>query len=166
MPLLMQLRSLRNYIKTSLSEDQVQNLQDFQSLRFRGLQNLVYRTIFGSNLKALALIYSTDKWGSHWYSQHYETHFAPLRRKKINVLEIGIGGYKNPKHGGGSLRMWRTYFPKARVFGIDIYDKSLHDERRIKTFKGSQVDDVFMESVLKETGPIDIVIDDGSHKNE
>jgi cephalosporin hydroxylase len=40
------------------------------------------------------------------------------------------------------------------------------DERRIKTFKGSQVDDDFLDSVIKEIGQIDIVIDDGSHINE
>ncbi|WP_138774321.1 class I SAM-dependent methyltransferase [Desulfohalovibrio reitneri] len=67
--------------------------------------------------------------------------------------------------GGSSLRMWRTYFPKARVYGIDIHDKKSHDERRIKTFKGSQVDGDFLDRVIDEIGRPDIIIDDGSHIN-
>jgi demethylmacrocin O-methyltransferase len=62
--------------------------------------------------------------------------------------------------------MWRTYFPRARVYGIDIYDKSAHDERRIKTFRGSQVDFAFLNRVLEEIGAVHIIIDDGSHLNE
>jgi len=62
--------------------------------------------------------------------------------------------------------MWRTYFPRARVFGIDIHDKSLHKECRICTFQGSQVDDEFLDRVLKNIGQPDIIIDDGSHMNQ
>jgi len=122
--------------------------------------------LFGSNLKMLATIYLSDKWNSHWYAQHYETHFARLRRQRINILEIGIGGYDDPHSGGGSLRMWRTFFPNGRVYGLDIFDKSPHDGRRIKTFRGSQVDPDFLDSVVKSIGRIDIVVDDGSHQNE
>ena len=121
--------------------------------------------LFGSNLKMLATLYLTDKWNSHWYAQHYETWFRSFRRKKIRILEIGIGGYDNPKAGGNSLRMWRSYFPNGRVYGIDIYDKSPHNGRRIKTFKGSQIDPEFLDSVVQSIGKVDIIIDDGSHEN-
>ena len=122
--------------------------------------------MIGSNLKALAIVNNSDKWGIHWYAPHYETHFARLRKKRLNILEIGVGGYDYPERGGGSLRMWRTYFPKSRIYGIDIVDKSPHDERRIKTFRGSQVDEVFLEGVVSSIGRIDIIIDDDSHLNE
>ncbi len=112
--------------------------------------------LFGSNLKMLATIYLSDKWNSHWYAQHYQTHFHRLRRKRINILEIGIGGYDNPESGGSSLRMWRTYFPNGRVYGVDIYDKSPHNGRRIKTFKGSQIDPDFLDSVVRSIGKIRI----------
>lgn len=118
------------------------------------------------NLTQLALLYRTDKAGEHQYTQHYQRHFQPWRRKKLNILEIGIGGYENPKGGGRSLRMWRAYFPKSRIFGIDIYDKSHHDEKRIKTFQGSQVDTDFLKRVVEEIGRVDIIIDDGSHFND
>jgi hypothetical protein len=62
--------------------------------------------------------------------------------------------------------MWRTYFTRSRIYGIDIYDKRPHDERRIKTFKGSQVDEPFLAEVVRAIGQIDIIVDDGSHLNE
>ena len=119
----------------------------------------------GGDLPALAAHFGTDKWGSHWYAQHYERHFAALRGKPLRVLEIGIGGYDDPLKGGESLRMWKAYFPNARICGIDIVDKSAHDEERIRTFTGSQDDEAFLERVSREAGPFDIVIDDGSHVN-
>jgi len=118
-----------------------------------------------TSLSDLAVKYGTDKYGKHYYTQHYETHFRKLRLRKLNVLEIGVGGYKDPRGGGKSLRMWRDYFPHARIFGIDIYDKRPHDEERIKTFQGSQIDTEFLERVCRETGGLDIIIDDGCHIN-
>lgn len=118
------------------------------------------------NLSQLARINGTDKEGIHHYTQHYQRHFEALRRKPLNILEIGIGGYTNPKSGGHSLRMWKSYFPKSHIFGIDIYDKTPHDENRIKTFQGSQVDTDFLQRVVDEIGRIDIIIDDGSHIND
>ena len=119
-----------------------------------------------TNLYQLARINGTDKEGRHHYTQHYQRHFEPLRRQKLNVLEIGIGGYERPKSGGHSLRMWKSYFPNSRIFGIDIYDKTPHDAKRIKTFQGSQTDAIFLERVVAEIGRVDIIIDDGSHLND
>jgi hypothetical protein len=117
------------------------------------------------NLRRLAQIYGSDKWSDHWYCQHYERHFAPFRTRKITVLEIGIGGYKDPAAGGRSLRMWRRYFPRARIYGIDIHDKRPHNERRIHTFQGDQSDERFLQQVIANTGRPNIIIDDGSHMN-
>jgi len=118
------------------------------------------------NLIRLGTLFGTDKWGSHWYLQHYQQHFQKFRNKKISLLEIGIGGYSKPNAGGHSLRTWKAYFPKARIYGIDIYDKRSIQESRIKTFKGSQVDSEFLVGVVKQIGGVDIIIDDGSHINE
>lgn len=62
--------------------------------------------------------------------------------------------------------MWRTFFPKGAIAGIDIYDKKLHEERRIRAFKGSQFDPDFLAEVMGEVGEPEIIIDDGSHINE
>jgi hypothetical protein len=117
-------------------------------------------------LANLATRFDSDKWGSHWYAQHYERHFKPVRWKRITLLEIGIGGDVDPKAGGGSLRMWKHFFPRARVAGIDIYDKSRHAESRIEIFRGDQSDGAFLRDVIEQIGPPDIIIDDGSHLNQ
>ena len=117
------------------------------------------------DLKMLALKYGTDKFG-HSYMDHYQKEFGLIRRLKLNILEIGIGGYKDPKGGGQSLRMWQEYFPNSIIYGIDIEDKSYHEDKRIKIFKGSQNDPEFLEEVAIKIGKINIVIDDGSHINE
>lgn len=132
----------------------------------RAIQHITYSLLYRNNLRKLALAFKTDKEGSHFYTRQYQYHFHPLRRKKLNLLEIGIGGYEDPKEGGSSLRMWKAYFSKGSIFGIDIYDKSYHDQKRIKTLKGSQIDQEFLKSVVAEIGGIDIVIDDGSHIND
>jgi len=119
-----------------------------------------------SNLKLLATLADTDKWNYHWYVQHYETHFHSIRNHKLNLLEIGIGGYDNPTLGGESLRMWKAYFPSAQIYGLDIEDKSSHAERRIKVFQGSQVDEELIKTISSSAGGFDIVVDDGSHRNE
>jgi demethylmacrocin O-methyltransferase len=61
--------------------------------------------------------------------------------------------------------MWRSYFPRGRIYGIDIYDKSCHNERRVRTFLGDQTDASFLLRVIAEIGNPNIVIDDGSHIN-
>jgi demethylmacrocin O-methyltransferase len=94
------------------------------------------------------------------------THLERFRYRRINLLEIGVGGYENPHLGGKSLRMWKKYFPFGNIFSIDIYDKSSLQENRIKIFKGNQIDKDFLNKVTDKIGGIDIIIDDGSHINE
>jgi hypothetical protein len=118
------------------------------------------------DLNKLGEYYKTDKVGGHFYTPHYMTHLSRFKNKRINLLEIGIGGYDDPKCGGNSLRMWKNYFPYGKIYGLDIFDKSALQENRIRTFKGSQVDKDFLNEVIKEIGEIDIIIDDGSHINE
>ncbi|SEF24301.1 demethylmacrocin O-methyltransferase [Amycolatopsis pretoriensis] len=119
------------------------------------------------DLGALAVRYGSDKWGqTHWFTQHYERHFAPLREEPVRLLEIGVGGYENEESGGGSLKMWRRYFPRASVFGLDYFDKSRFSGPRLTVVRGDQNDPAQLDALAKEHGPFDIVIDDGSHINE
>lgn len=143
-----------------------ERLVEFQIGRFGWLINVPSKLLFGSDLKMLATIYGTDKWNLHWYAQIYEEMFRKIRRKRICLLEIGVGGFENPRKGGNSLRMWRAYFPKARIFGVDLYDKTPHNGKRIRTFRGSQVDSRFLDFVIQEMGVVNLIIDDGSHINE
>jgi hypothetical protein len=119
-----------------------------------------------NNLITLATVFGTDKWGSHWYAEHYRRHFAHLRRKSVTVLEIGIGGDEDPELGGESLRAWKWFFPKGLIAGIDLYPKRRVEEDRIRVFQGSQADPDFLNRVIGEIGRPDIIIDDGSHRSE
>jgi Cephalosporin hydroxylase len=154
-PSLTQAVRMRNLIKKLLTRKQQQEVKNLLS-RF-----------YSNDLNKLATLHETDKWNKHWYTQHYQRHFHHLRQKRLNLLEIGVGGYENPHKGGNSLRMWKHYFPHANIYAIDIHDKHLLEQKRIKIFQGSQVDEQFLKDVYKQTGSsLDIIIDDGSHIND
>ncbi|MFI1913933.1 class I SAM-dependent methyltransferase [Nocardia sp. NPDC020380] len=119
------------------------------------------------DLNDLSVRYGSDKWGMlHWFTPHYEQHLAQLRDEPVRVLEIGIGGYKDPADGGASLRMWKAFFPRGIVTGLDIFPKHGLDETRLRTVQGDQNDPAFLESLAAKYGPFDVIIDDGSHINE
>jgi hypothetical protein len=88
----------------------------------------------------------------------YEQHFARFRDTEVRVLEIGVDQ-------GGSLELWRNYFgASAQIHGIDINPLVLERVPECCSVHiGSQADAVFIESILSEYGPFDLVIDDGSH---
>jgi hypothetical protein len=118
-----------------------------------------------SDLTLLGRLYGTNKVSrTQQYGSLYERHLRHRRREALCILEIGVGGYENGT-GGSSLRMWRTYFPKALVYGIDIEPRDLR-EPRIETFCGSQADPEFLRRVVDKIGTPDLVIDDGSHRSE
>ncbi|MDT0469671.1 hypothetical protein [Streptomyces gibsoniae] len=117
-----------------------------------------------ADLTELAVRCGTDKWGAlHQYPQHYERHFAPLRDRRLTILEIGIGGYDDPEKGGASLRMWKQFFPRALIYGIDIVDKRPLDAPRLTTVTADQSKPEQLIAFAERHGPFDIVIDDGSH---
>jgi demethylmacrocin O-methyltransferase len=119
------------------------------------------------DLGDLSVRFGSDKWADlHWYTQHYEHHFARFRNEVVKVLEIGIGGYKEVEQGGGSLRMWQRYFRRGLIYGLDIVEKSSVQGPRIRTVKGDQGNADFLDRLGHRLGPFDIVIDDGSHLNE
>ncbi len=148
-------RSLKDYLRNSLPWPFYWWLKRFRER---------YRVFFSSgDLTALALIFKTDKWGRHFYTPVYHLWFRDLRYKPIRLLEIGIGGYAKTHQGGNSLRMWKSYFPKGTITGIDIFDKTQLKEERIHIYTGDQSDTEFLKSVSDIEGPFDIIIDDGSH---
>jgi hypothetical protein len=116
------------------------------------------------DLTALAKHFRTDKWGNHFYTPHYQWHFQHLREQPIRLLEIGIGGYARAGDGGASLRMWKHFFPNGQIVGLDIEDKSFVEEDRIKVYQGDQSDPELLTKIHEESGPFDIIIDDGSHR--
>lgn len=97
----------------------------------------------------------------HDYLKHYWTHFRDIRNNVKRVCEIGV-------QTAASLKMWEEFFPNAVIYGIDVNPqcKAL-ESGRCKIFIGSQADEVFLQKFLQEIGgPLDILIDDGSHVAE
>ncbi|MGA9016608.1 MAG: class I SAM-dependent methyltransferase [Acetobacteraceae bacterium] len=92
------------------------------------------------------------------YFEIYERFLSPIRRSNPVVLEIGV-------QLGGSVEMWRYYFgPATRIYGIDINPDAKQQEDIItKVFIGDQQDRSFLQSVLREIGTPNVVIDDGGH---
>jgi hypothetical protein len=147
--------SLKDYFRTTLPWPVYRRLKGYYE---------EFRAFFSNkDLTSLAIIYKTDKWGRHFYTPIYSKWFGDLRYKPVRLLEIGIGGYAKEMYGGNSLRMWKRYFPKGIITGIDIYNKSRLKEERIHIYQGDQSDAVFLNQVSATEGPFDIIIDDGSH---
>ncbi len=117
-------------------------------------------------LAELCVRHGSDKWGTHQYPQWYERHFEPIRDRRLTILEIGVGGYQDSARGGESLRMWKNYFPRAAVYGLDIFDKTSMSGPRTTVLQGDQSSPEDLRRVLAATGPLDVVIDDGSHRSE
>lgn len=115
-------------------------------------------------LADLAHRHGADKL-QHGYCQWYERHLAPRRDEPLRLLEIGVGGYKDPDEGGQSLRMWRDYLPKATIVGVDLFSKTLDLGDRVTIVRGSQADPDFLRQLHERSGPFDVVVDDGSHVN-
>jgi hypothetical protein len=153
------LLNFKHWVRDRLSPDQRAKLRASPYL----FEPMVF--LFRRNLIKLATLSGTDKWGVHWYAAHYARHFQHLRKRPVTLLEIGIGGYDKPQEGGASLRMWRRYFPKGKIVGLDYYDKSPHAEKRIRIYRGDQSDEQLLWRIVGEVGRPDIIIDDGSHLN-
>lgn len=118
------------------------------------------------DLVSLARYFGTDKWGAHRYAPHYEHHFGKFKYDDFTLFEIGIGGYSREKLGGASLRMWKAFFPKAQIIGLDLEDKSFVVEPRIATYQGSQTNAPLLRTIVSSAKNLRVVVDDGSHRPE
>ena len=98
----------------------------------------------------------TDKcYYGHNYLDKYEHFLKGFRNREFTLLELGV-------FDGASERMWRDYFPKAQVIGVDI-------DSRCKEYEGERIgidiaDLGKIEELkrLREYRPT-IIIDDASH---
>lgn len=118
-----------------------------------------------------------DKGTDHSYIEVYEELFKDMRFTAKNVLEIGV-------QYGASLRMWRDYFEKAKIFGIDIDPNCQKYEEinpagvapwpeykiqvDILNSTDSKAVNIYRINNQDGTYPVDlefdVIIDDGSHK--
>jgi hypothetical protein len=104
---------------------------------------------------------ATDKGPSqHNYTELYERLLFQWKDDPIKIFEIGIAE-------GGSLAMWQSYFPKARIFAADILDKSQFNNARVTTLVADQASRNQLQAAIEKSGgDIDVLIDDGGHTME
>lgn len=120
-------------------------------------QDLAHAT---GELDSLGLLYGTDKTRRHHFTEIYEYFLSPLKERADKILEIGIAE-------GGSLKMWERYFPRARIYGIDIVDASRLDSKTLQTFIADQSDRRALQGFLRaHGGGFDLILDDGGHSME
>ncbi len=107
-----------------------------------------------------SLIYDEDGLQlSHDYLRHYDFLFDRFRNDEIILLEFGC-------YRGESLRMWKEYFPKAEIYGVDVDETAAqYEEERIHIIIGDatwvETFDV-LKNLFDGRRPF-IIIDDASH---
>ncbi len=137
-----------------------------------------------SILAALCDEYGSDKgeiisaghpypWPSHTYVDFYSLLFGQRRDSVRRVFECGIGtndpslvsSMGQQGMPGASLRVWRDYFPNARIVGADIDRSILFTEDRIDTRHVDQTDPGSVRQLWEslDAEPFDVMIDDGLH---
>jgi methyltransferase family protein len=117
-----------------------------------------------TSLTDLGIHYGTDKATHHGYTDFYETILRPFRKNPISFLEIGVAG-------GESIRMWNEWFHhrETRIYGIEIQDTDSAKADygpRTKIYITDAVSPNAVYDITNETGPLDIVLDDGSHRSD
>jgi hypothetical protein len=101
--------------------------------------------------------------GGHKWLHYFETYEAVMSQfdgRPIRMLEIGV-------YRGGSIRMWREFLPAESVIvGIDIDPGCrIFEEPAGNLFIriGDPSDPRFLAEIVREFGPFDLILDDGSH---
>ncbi len=105
--------------------------------------------------------YDSDKVDSG-YLEMYDPVLAPYVDQDVKLLELGV-------HRGGSLLLWRDYFARGDVTGVDIdLPEDFEPTDRIGMFRGDQADTAFLTGMARQVAPdgFDIIIDDASHLGE
>ncbi len=156
------------WLKSRLAEKNVHRGRQLKHIVKHPLQFLAYagQGLTGSRtLGDIGKHFGTDKCDLQHtfqlsYLDVYETYFRSLRDRDVALVEIGV-------REGCSLRTWKEYFPKGRIYGIDI-DPNCAEivEDRIAVAIGSQDDEEFLAHCFPGAPEFDIIIDDGSHINE
>tara|TARA_B100001029_G_C15028423_1_gene435204 strand:- start:347 stop:1183 length:837 start_codon:yes stop_codon:yes gene_type:complete len=132
---------------------------------------IIDTSLYNSFLCQLGKKYSTNKspfnLNGHriGYTGIYNFLFHQLRNKKINFAEIGIE--KN-----GSIRMWRSYFKKAKIYGLEFDINKIRNAKKYK-LKNTHYhkinvnkDESLKKTFKKIKKRFDIVVDDSTHNFE
>jgi hypothetical protein len=133
------------------------------------------------SLTELANRFGSDKgtegpgpgFAGHDYTSVYEAYLGGYRDRAFSLVEIGLGVrgdrweakiVQGRNSGGASVKMWREYFPRARIFGLDVNECAYLDDERTRTFVADQGNVEDLARFVEAVPSFDVVIDDGSHR--
>jgi hypothetical protein len=109
----------------------------------------------------------------HHYTSVYETYLGGYRDRAFSLVEIGLGVkgdrweaklVQGRNSGGASVKMWRGYFPRAQIYGLDVNECAYLDDERTRTFVADQGNIEDLARFVEAVPSFDVVIDDGSHR--
>ena len=108
----------------------------------------------------------TDKNSVHSYIDLYQVLLQHKKETAKNVLEIGICG-------GGSIKMWASFFTNAKVHALDIIPMSdvwdeIKDKDNIILYTSADAYDeaLFTARFISNDIKCDFILDDGPHSLE
>lgn len=108
-----------------------------------------------NDLKHYGYLFKCNKIMQFGYHRFYHKELNEYKNKNMGIIEIGIDQFK-------SIDMWKQYFPKAFIYGIDIHIQ--YEDPRIKIYKADQNNIFQLETIRQDIKhPIYVIIDDGSH---
>ena len=113
----------------------------------------------------------SDKNTIHSYLDLYEKLLHDKKYTARNVLEIGIGPFKNSN--GGSIKLWHDYFVNANIYALDVLHMDVvwdgiksNDRINLITSTDAYNEDFFNSYFLHENLKFDFLLDDGPHTIE
>lgn len=91
----------------------------------------------------------------NYLSGVYDKVFENMEDAPISLLEIGV-------HRGGSLVLWKEYFKKGVIHGMDKQDVRCEETKNLERVN-FLLQDAYFDSTISALQNYDIIIDDGSH---
>jgi SAM-dependent methyltransferase len=100
---------------------------------------------------------------SHPYTLFYDSLFRSKKDEPLNIAEIGI-------HLGGSIRMWKEYFPNSSIYGFDNNNDLIarftqnHGDLGIPISFMDVTDEISVQTALNNLNIMyDIFVEDSTH---
>ncbi len=106
--------------------------------------------------KASLFVYNNTTLKGHDYLKYYELFLKELKKEHFTLVELGC-------FTGASLKMWKEYFPKAEIAGVDLNPKLTSLEEDRIHFICSNAVSIELLQKLNKFKNIKCIIDDCSH---
>ena len=147
---------LRKFYLNIFSSDIV-NLDKLDKKKFRNfsLDDLFIK--FNCD-KGSHCIFNNKKILTHKYSKFYNKYLSKIRKKRLNILELG-------SHEGKSIASFYYFFPKSNFYGANINPFQMrYTSKRIKELYVDVSSEKILNNLAKNFDfDFDLIIDDASH---